>query len=153
MGAAQTSGEVQVLILDKLRGQDASIQSLTTAINNMALLLNDGKHTMGSHSQRIEQHAKDHIELSRTVDGLDTRVGAVEAAIAAARAADEAKAAARREQDDASDWRAPGKHRALQREVKTETIRRMDLTPWIKYGSLIGAAVAGAYAAVKVGSP
>jgi len=39
-----------------------------------------------------------------------------------------------------------------QRDIPTDRItKKPDLTQWIKYGAMIGAAVAGAYAAVKAG--
>lgn len=57
--------------------------------------------------------------------------------------------------DDDSDWSKPAKHKhqaVRQRDVPTEPIsKKLDLSVWIKYGAMIGAAVAGAYAAVKAG--
>lgn len=75
------------------------------------------------------------------MDGLESRLAAVEK-----------NGCQKGKSDEDSDWSKPSRHRSQQREVKTEPIaRKVDLAIWIKYGAMIGAAVAGAYMAVKAG--
>ena len=125
-----TSGEINVLILARITEVASKVEAVANGQNelksSMMLQFNDGKHRMDGLEGRIEGLEEDAPRQHHQVVRRSTI----------------------RPTDDDSDWRprAP-------REPKTETHTKVDLGVWIKYGAMIGAAVAGAFAAVKAGSP
>lgn len=119
------SGEISLVILSRLSEVATEVKDMRKEQSAVLLSLNDGKHRMND---------------------LEARLAAVEK-----------NGCQKGKSDEESDWSKPSRHRShQQREVKTEPIaKKVDLAIWIKYGAMIGAAVAGAYMAVKsgVGAP
>lgn len=126
MSTGETSGEIVIDLLKEVR---ADCKTLTAGQATIQRTLDAGE---------------------RRMDDLDRRLCAVEKS-GCSRLAQHVQAA--RADDD--DWsNSIQKHRPErnQRDVPTDRMgRKVDLTTWIKYGAMIGAAVAGAYAAVKAG--
>jgi hypothetical protein len=133
-----TSGEINTLILARVTEVAAKVETVANGQADlklsMQLSFNDGKHRMDGLAQRIETLEKSGCQ--RLAQHQTTQAQA-------------------QKSDDDSDWSKPAKHKheRSQRDVPTEQIgRKLDLAMWIKYGAMIGAAVAGAYAAVKAGA-
>jgi hypothetical protein len=125
------SGEINVLILQRITEVASKVEAVANGQNDlktsMMIQFNDGKHRMDGIDQRIDTLEKNGCNKGQ-------------------------------KSDEDSDWSKPAKHQQKhrsQRDVPTEPIPRKpaDLALWIKYGAMIGAAVAGAYAAVKAGAP
>jgi hypothetical protein len=121
----QTSGEVSTILIGLLTEVRAECKTLTAGQAQIQRTLDAGERRMDDLDDRLK-----HLEQNGCQRG---------------------------KADDDSDWSKPAKHKRperSQRDVPTEPIsKKLDLALWIKYGAMIGAAVAGAYAAVKAGAP
>jgi len=141
MPDGHSSGEINVLILARITEVASKVESVASGQNDlkmsMMMQFNDGKHRMNGLEMRID--GLEHNGCKKLVQHQQDTTARM----------------AVQKSDEESDWKnantKPQKHRP-QRETPTDRIaKKLDLAVWIKYGAMIGAAVAGAYAAVKAG--
>jgi hypothetical protein len=127
-GDERPSGEINILILQRITEVAQKVEAVANGQaelkSDMRVQFNDGKHRMDGLEERI-----DHLEENGCQKGRG---------------------------DDDSDWSKPAKHKRperSQRDVPTEPIsKKLDMNTWIKIGWVIGAAVAGAFVAMKAGA-
>jgi len=145
MSDDRPSGEINTLILARITEVASKVETVATGQADlktaMLLQFQDGKHRM---------------------DGLEGRISSLEAngckrltqhQQAATAAATTVQVPQQPKTDEDSDWSKPGKHATTphrKREAATEPIsKKIDLALWVKLGAVLGAAIAGAYAAIK----
>jgi hypothetical protein len=127
-GDGKGSGEINILILARITEVASKVEAVANGQadlkTSMMVQFNDGKHRMDGLADRITE-----LENNGCQKGQKS--------------------------DEDSDWSKPAKHRhqaVRQRDVPTEPItKKLDMNTWIKIGWVIGAAIAGAFVAVKAG--
>ena len=149
MSDDRPSGEINTLILARITEVASKVETVATGQADlktaMLLQFQDGKHRMDGLDMRI-------VNLEK--NGCQRLAQPQQAATAAA--ATTVQVPQQPKTDEDSDWSKPGKHAPTphrKREAATEPIsKKIDLALWVKLGAVLGAAIAGAYAAIK-GTP